>query len=60
MSVGEHVKRSHTVKGRQHDQAFDEVLEFVLAAGGLSQIHPVHLAWHLLTSSVNVLRGGVT
>ena len=33
MSVGKHVKHSHRVKGRQHDQAFDEVLEFVLAAG---------------------------
>ena len=31
--VGSQMKYSNMVKGRQHDQTFDETLEFVLAAG---------------------------
>lgn len=33
MTVGKQMKYSNMVKGRNHDQAFDETLEFVLAAG---------------------------
>ena len=33
--VGSQMKYSNMVKGRQHDQTFDETLEFVLAAGQL-------------------------
>lgn len=31
--VGQQTKYSDMVKGKQHDQTFDETLEFVLAAG---------------------------
>ena len=31
--VGQQTKFSEMVKGKQHDQTFDETLEFVLAAG---------------------------
>jgi len=34
VTVGSQKKYSNMVKGRNHDQAFDETLEFVLAAGG--------------------------
>jgi len=33
VTVGKQMKYSNMVKGRNHDQAFDETLEFVLAAG---------------------------
>ena len=33
MTVGHQMKYSNMVKGRSHDQSFDETLEFVLAAG---------------------------
>ena len=33
VTVGKQMKHSNMVKGRNHDQAFDETLEFVLAAG---------------------------
>lgn len=57
VSVANHVKHSHTVKGRQHDQAFDEVLEFVLAGGNVSQTCPAHPVWQICVSSVNVMCG---
>ena len=33
VTVGHQMKYSNMVKGRSHDQSFDETLEFVLAAG---------------------------
>ena len=42
MTVGNQMKYSNMVKGRNHDQAFDETLEFVLAAGGPTGCSTMH------------------
>ena len=49
VTVGNQMKYSNMVKGRNHDQAFDETLEFVLAAGWSTRcmtmhVSPAHLA----------------
>ena len=59
VTVGKQKKYSNMVKGRNHDQAFDETLEFVLAAGGptgcstmhASTVHAAQACMHLLLSS---------
>ena len=43
VTVGSQLKYSNMVKGRQHDQTFDETLEFVLAAGAHCQKHTIPL-----------------
>ena len=42
VTVGNQMKYSNMVKGRNHDQAFDETLEFVLAAGGPTGCSTMH------------------
>ena len=56
VTVGKQKKYSNMVKGRNHDQAFDETLEFVLAAGGLIGCSTMHvLTAYLAQPSVQPL-----
>lgn len=51
--VGQQTKYSEMVKGKQHDQTFDETLEFVLAAG---LCHVLHLASCIILHPTCALR----
>ena len=49
--IGQQTKFSDMVKGKQHEQAFDQTLEFVLAAGKhLLQLPPCSLLSHTSVS----------